>query len=102
MTLTNSIKSSEFNFKNNKLSRFAKMFVQIKKIVGFAFFSLVASGNVWALSLNDVSFASLPGDRTEVTLEFDGTPPAVDGYTIERPARIALDLSGVKNSLAEK
>ena len=78
------------------------MFVQIKKIVGFAFISLAAVGNAWALSLNDVSFASLPGDRTEVTLQFDGVPPQAEGYTIEKPARIALDLNGVKNALSEK
>ena len=78
------------------------MFFQFKKIVGFTFVSLLAAGNSWALSLSDVSFASLPGDRTEVTLEFDGMPPEVDGYTIEKPARIAVDLSGVNNELTEK
>tara|TARA_R110002049_G_scaffold104598_6_gene251143 strand:+ start:1503 stop:3659 length:2157 start_codon:yes stop_codon:yes gene_type:complete len=102
MMLTNSIKLREFKFKNNKLLRFAKMFVQIRNIVRFVFISLVATTNAWALSLNDVSFASLPGDRTEVTLVFDGVPPTVDGYTIEKPARIALDLKDVQNGLSEK
>ena len=102
MMLTNSIKLSEFKFKNNKLLRFEKMFVQLKNIVGFVCVGLLMTTNAWALSLNDVSFASLPGDRTEVTLAFDGTPPAVDGYTIEKPARIALDLKNVQNNLAEK
>jgi type IV pilus assembly protein PilQ len=102
MMLTNSIKLREFKFKNNKLLRFTKMFVQLRNIVRFVFISLVATGNVWALSLNDVSFASLPGDRTEVTLVFDGVPPAIDGYTIEKPARIALDLKNVENNLPEK
>lgn len=102
MMHTNSIDSSETKFKNNKLLRFAKMFVQIRNIVRFIVLGLVATTNAWALSLNDVSFASLPGDRTEVTLVFDGAPPAVEGYTIEKPARIALDLKGVDNSLAEK
>lgn len=78
------------------------MFVQIRNMIGFVFINLVAAGNLWALSLNDVSFASLPGDRTEVTLVFDGVPPTVDGYTIEKPARIALDLKDVKNNLSEK
>ena len=79
MMHTNSIKSHEFKFKNNKLLRFAKMFVHIRNIVSFIFISLVATGNVWALSLNDVIFCSLPGDRTEVTLVFDGATPAVEG-----------------------
>ena len=102
MMHTNSIKLRESKFKNNKLLRFAKMFVQIRNIVRLIFISLVATTNAWALSLNDISFASLPGDRTEVTLVFDGVPPAVDGYTIEKPARIALDLKDVQNDLSEK
>ena len=55
-----------------------------------------------AVVLNDVSFASLAGDRTEVTLTFDGVPPEPKGYTIEKPARIALDLKGVNNALSTK
>ncbi len=102
MMLTDTVKSSGFNFKNNKLLRFAKMFVQIRNIVRFLVVGTLSIGNVWALSLNDVSFASLPGDRTEVTLVFDGTPPQVEGYTIERPARISLDLKGVQNTLVDK
>lgn len=78
------------------------MFVHIRNIVRFVFISLVTTSSAWALSLNDVSFASLPGDRTEVTLVFDGAPPAIDGYTIEKPARIAIDLKGVQNGLSEK
>ena len=78
------------------------MFVHIRNILRFVFISLLASTNAWALSLNDVTFASLSGDRTEVTLMFDGVPPAVDGYTIEKPARIALDLKDVQNNLDEK
>lgn len=61
-------------------------------------FSIQANAAV----LKDISFASLAGDRTEVTLAFDGTPPEPKGYTIEKPARIALDLAGVTNSLSAK
>jgi hypothetical protein len=34
--------------------------------------------------------------------EFDGTPPQPTGYTIERPARIVLDMPGVTSELGEK
>jgi len=38
-------------------------------------------------------FPSFPGDRLEVTLQFDGPPPGralnLQCYTIERPYRIA-------------
>ncbi len=52
-----------------------------------------------AATLQDVSFSSLPGDRLEVTLQFDGPPPEPTGYTIERPARIAVDLKDTTSAL---
>lgn len=55
-----------------------------------------------ALTLTDISFSSLPGDVTEVHLKFDGTPPKVSGYTIEQPARIAIDMPGTASALQTK
>src|SRR5690606_11996770 len=52
--------------------------------------------------LTDIGFSALPGDRAEVRLTFDDTPPQPKGYTIEQPARIALDLPGVTSALASK
>jgi type IV pilus assembly protein PilQ len=63
---------------------------------------LFASASVQALTLEDISFSSLPGDKTEMKLDFDGMPPEVTGYTIEQPARIALDLPGVTSGLQQK
>lgn len=61
------------------------------------------SSSVMALTLNDIRFSSLPGDVTEIELEFDGPAPEdVKGYTIEKPARISLDLMGVKSALKSK
>jgi type IV pilus assembly protein PilQ len=53
-------------------------------------------------SLTGIDFASLPGDGTEIKLLFDSAPPEPKSYTIEQPARIALDLPGVSSGLAEK
>lgn len=63
---------------------------------------VLATGPAWALTLNDIDFSSLSGDRTEVVLSFDGEPPETSGYTIKQPARIALDLSGVSSGLAQR
>ncbi|WP_339845723.1 type IV pilus secretin PilQ [uncultured Halopseudomonas sp.] len=53
-----------------------------------------------AASLQNLDVASLPGERVELKLTFDepvlSTPK---GYTIEQPARIAIDLPGVTNEL---
>lgn len=63
--------------------------------------SLLAS-QVWAAKLMGVESAALQGDAIEIKLQFDGTPPSPSGYTTDSPARIALDLDGVTNGLAEK
>lgn len=78
-----------------KLSRWVGVFLSF--ILGLAF-----SQASMAVNLTDVSFSSLPGDVTAMELQFDGTPPSAGGYTIEKPARIAIDLPGVKSQLKSK
>lgn len=55
-----------------------------------------------ATNLENVEFNSQPGGQFEVRLDFDGTPPEPKGYNIERPARIALDFTGVSSKLSQK
>lgn len=74
------------------------MFRKIALCVSMMAFGLLSS-LAYAVTLNNVSFASLPGDRTEVVLTFDGEAPEPTGYVIERPARIAIDLHGVNSAL---
>lgn len=74
------------------------MFRKFNVYIGVIAFGLL-SGLAQAVTLEDVSFSSLPGERLEVTLAFDGQPPAPTGYTIERPARIAVDLADTKSGL---
>ncbi len=55
-----------------------------------------------AANLEGIDFASLPGDKTEIRMRFDSTPPQPSGYTIEQPARIVLDMPGVTTTLTQK
>ena len=55
-----------------------------------------------AVTLEDIRFTTLPSDVTEIELRFDGTPPAPSGYSIDQPARIALDLPGTSSALESK
>lgn len=55
-----------------------------------------------AASLQALDVAALPGDKIELKLGFDESVAAPRGYTIEQPARIALDLPGVSNKLGVK
>ena len=78
----------------SRLAMFKKLNVYVG-VIALGLFSGLAS----AVTLEDVSFSSLPGERLEVTLQFDGQPPEPSGYTIERPARIAVDLRDTTSGL---
>lgn len=61
------------------------------------------SGSAWAeLAVEKLEFVALPGNQMEVRLDFNGVPPKPVGYSIEKPARIALDLVGAKSRLESK
>ncbi|HWQ94856.1 MAG TPA: hypothetical protein VN418_05090, partial [Gammaproteobacteria bacterium] len=44
-----------------------------------------------ANTLQDISYTSLPGDRVEIKLTLSGPPEQPISFTIDNPARIALD-----------
>ncbi|MEE4662133.1 MAG: type IV pilus secretin PilQ [Halieaceae bacterium] len=54
------------------------------------------------VSVQDISFNARPGSKFEIRLEFDGPPPTPEAYTIERPARIAMDLPQTSSALDSK
>nr|WP_298142103.1 type IV pilus secretin PilQ [uncultured Pseudomonas sp.] len=64
--------------------------------------ALITSPALLATDLQALDVAALPGDRVELKLSFDEPVLAPRGYTIEQPARIALDLPGVSNKLGSK
>lgn len=74
---------------------------RISLILGATLMSVITTVASAAV-LKDISYASLPGNRLEVRLAFDGTPPEVKGYSIEKPARIALDLVNATSGLTSK
>ena len=56
-----------------------------------------------AITLDDISYSSLPGDRVQVSMEF--SEPILEepvNFTIDNPARIAIDLPGVELNLDDK
>jgi type IV pilus assembly protein PilQ len=71
-----------------------KSALRIALLLSGIFPSLLLAANLQALNV-----ASLPGDKVELKLSFDQPVVAPKGYTIEQPARIALDLPGVSNKI---
>ena len=64
--------------------------------------ALLISQAAYAVSLDDISFSSLPGDKVQVNLKF--SEPLTEepvNFTIDNPARIAIDLPGVSLNVAE-
>ncbi|MFT6339890.1 MAG: type IV pilus assembly protein PilQ [Alcanivorax sp.] len=53
-------------------------------------------------TLTSIEANSLSGDSMEVRLNFEGGVPEAKGYSIEKPARIALDLIGADSDVAGK
>ena len=70
--------------------------------IGISLSAMLLSPALLAADLQALDVAALPGDRVELKLSFDEPVPAPRGYTIEQPARIALDLPGVSNKLGAK
>lgn len=57
-----------------------------------------ASGN----TLQAVDFAELPGNKTQITLTLSKPAPAPLSFTIDNPARIALDFPNTGNGLEQR
>jgi type IV pilus assembly protein PilQ len=80
---------------SHRISKAAQVFVAV-------ILASMASMQSYASDLVDIKFTALPGDVTRMELIFDGTPPEAGGYTIEKPARISLDLPDVTSKLKSK
>jgi type IV pilus assembly protein PilQ len=55
-----------------------------------------------AINLDDIVFSELPGGKVEIKASFSGKPDIPKGYSIQRPARIVLDLPNVNSALSQK
>ncbi len=67
-------------------------------ILGLLSFTTFAN----TVTLTDIKFGALPGNRFEIRMDFDGVPPVPKEYTIEKPARIVLDLPNTRSALKRK
>lgn len=55
-----------------------------------------------AAVLEEVEFASLPGNQVEIDLVFSGSVPTPTDFATENPARIAIDFPGASSGLDKK
>lgn len=78
----------------------------IHKVIYIGIISILSSMfavTAYAVSLDDISFAGVSGNRVQITLNFSEPLSAEPlNFAIDNPARIALDLPNVTLNLAEK
>jgi type IV pilus assembly protein PilQ len=67
---------------------------------------LLMAGGAWAQSgenvLEEISYTALPGELLEVSLRFAQPPAEPMSFTIENPARIALDFPNTRSGLSKR
>lgn len=75
----------------------------VLKFLGFVLLSVGVSTTALAVTLDNVSYSSLPGDKVRINLKFSEPLSAKPvNFTIDNPARIAIDLPGVGLNLDKK
>ena len=67
-------------------------------ILLFLFTTIAHSQN----TLQDIKFASLPNDQVQLSFQFSSTPTEPLAFTIDNPARIALDFLGTNTELENR
>jgi len=63
---------------------------------------LVAGAAQATTTIKDIEFSARPESKFEIRMDFDGAPPEMKAYTIEKPARIAIDFADTKSALERK
>lgn len=83
----------------NREARFTRLFKRILLSCALIF----ASQAVFAANaLQDISYSSLSGDAVQITFQMEQAAAEPMVFTIDNPARIALDLTDTENQLSEK
>lgn len=89
--------------KNTSIQQQRKIVMSVPYIrFSVAMLSMSITPMLLAANLKDLDVISLPGEKIELKLTFDEHVSAPKGYTIDQPARIALDLPNVTSLLNQK
>ncbi len=87
-----------------KTTKMKKNISASRRLVGVALAGMLSAVSTIsvAATLKSIEANALSGDSMEVRLQFEGGVPESKGYSIEQPARIALDLLGPDTDVAGK
>ena len=83
----------------NSGKRLLQKFIPVLALIIFAQWSFAANANN---SLEDLVVTSLPDNHVQITLKMAKPAPKPLTFTVDRPARIAMDFPGVTSNLKSK
>ncbi len=63
---------------------------------------VVLSTAAQAVTLKDIQFSGLPGNKVQIEMVLDAAPTSLKSFSTDNPARVAIDLSGVNNAAGKK
>ncbi len=72
------------------------------RVIVFFVLAIISMQGFSAINMQEINFTELPGDQVEIRISFSEPPSVPKGYSIEKPARIVLDLPGVNSALPQK
>lgn len=84
----------------NMLARNVKNMAMKSRGLLISLLLLMFSAPLFAADLQDISFSSLPGGQIEITFKISGKFSEPSSFTVDEPARIALDFANTKNKLS--
>ena len=82
----------------NRKKIYKQLLTAMLWFLSISFVTVVHASNM----LEDISFASVPGDKVQVVLKFSESAPEPGSFTIDSPARIALDFPGTGVTMQQK
>jgi len=66
------------------------------------FFILTHTARAQETQLKKIGYSVLPGNKVEIELDFNGTPPTPAGFPTYNPARLVFDFPGIGLDVAER
>ncbi len=94
---------SDNRIENSKTTTVGRRLIAAVTLTALCVSALLAASIASAATLDNINYTSLPGDRVQLRLQLSepvGAEPL--SFTIDNPARIAVDFPGTSLNLAEK
>jgi len=88
------------NLKNHGKNNMRQLHIKLTRWVTLFFALFLTSFTLQAATLNDINFSSMPGNQVQITFSLSGDFAEPNSFTVDEPARIALDFANTKNKLS--